>query len=193
MDCKKIGEIIHTLRKEKGLTQKELAGKLGVSDKAVSKWERGLGCPDISLLGDLSDTLGVSTKEMLLGNLDENMKNGGNMKKISFYACKKCGNIITATNEFEGACCARQLEKLISKQPDEMHQLHKEIIDGEYFITLNHDMTKEHFISFVSYVTYDRILFVKLYPEQNAELRFPQMRGGKFYYYCNNDGLFISK
>ena len=69
MDQQKIGALIRTLRREKHMTQKALAERLGLSDKAVSKWERGLGCPDVSLLGDLSTILGVDLARMLSGEL----------------------------------------------------------------------------------------------------------------------------
>ncbi|MPM68963.1 hypothetical protein SDC9_115900 [bioreactor metagenome] len=193
MDCQKVGGIILALRKENGFTQKELADKLGVSDKAVSKWERGLGCPDISLLSTLSDTLGVNISEMLSGNLGANDINGGNMKRLKFYVCKNCGNIVTATESFDGSCCGRKFNALEAKPADTFHQFKTEIVDDEYYLTMNHEMTKEHYISFVAYVTCDRVLFVKLYPEQNAELHFPRMRGGKFYFYCSKDGLFALK
>ena len=67
MENQKIGNFIKELRKEKNLTQKELADKLLITDRAVSKWERGLSCPDISLLDDLSNILGVSVIELLKG------------------------------------------------------------------------------------------------------------------------------
>lgn len=67
MDYEKIGEFIFQLRKEKELTQKQLAEKLNVTNKAISKWERGLGAPDISLLRELSGVLGISVNELLLG------------------------------------------------------------------------------------------------------------------------------
>ena len=63
----KMGQFISELRKSCQMTQKELADKLNVSDKAVSKWERGLSCPDISLLTPLSNILGVTTTELLNG------------------------------------------------------------------------------------------------------------------------------
>ena len=67
MNTEKIGSLIAKLRKEKGLTQKELADQLHITDRAVSKWERGVGCPDISLLDDLANILGVSISSLLNG------------------------------------------------------------------------------------------------------------------------------
>lgn len=72
MNYNKIGNFIAEKRKEKGLTQKELAEKIGVTDKAVSKWERGLGCPDVSILEVLASTLDVSILEILKGRTIEN-------------------------------------------------------------------------------------------------------------------------
>lgn len=67
MDKEKTGQLITELRKEKGLTQKQLADALNVTDKAVSKWERGLSFPDISMLEPISELLGVSIMEILAG------------------------------------------------------------------------------------------------------------------------------
>ena len=67
MDYEKIGKFIYELRKEKKLTQKDLAESLSVTIQAISKWERGLGCPDVSLLRPLSEELGISISELLNG------------------------------------------------------------------------------------------------------------------------------
>ena len=72
MNYEKIGEFIALKRKEKNLTQKDLAKKIGVTDKAVSRWETGLGCPDVSILEILSDELDVSILELLKGREIEN-------------------------------------------------------------------------------------------------------------------------
>ena len=78
MNCDKMGKFIATSRKKKGLTQIELADKLNITDRAVSKWERGKGCPDISLLEDLSKILDVSIIELLKG---EKMKKNKSLEK----------------------------------------------------------------------------------------------------------------
>ena len=72
MNYEKIGKFISEKRKEKGLTQKELANLIGVTDKAVSKWERGMGCPDVSILEILAQSLNVSILEILKGRVIEN-------------------------------------------------------------------------------------------------------------------------
>ena len=74
MNVKKVGEFIKQKRKEKKLTQKELAEKLLITDRAISKWERGICCPDISILKELSSILGVSVNELLAGEEIEKLE-----------------------------------------------------------------------------------------------------------------------
>lgn len=191
MDYGKSGTLISSLRKEKGYTQKQLAEMIQVSDKAVSKWERGMGCPDVSLLGELSAALGVNIEKILTGQLDPNSEDGGNMKRIKFYICPDCGNILTATGEAEISCCGRKLAPQAPQKADGTHRLHVEEIDDESYITFEHEMTKEHYLSFVAYVNYNSIHLVRLYPEQSGEVRMPRMRGGKFYFGCSQDGVWV--
>lgn len=192
MDCEKIGRLIYKLRQEKNMTQKQLADVLNVSDKAVSKWERGAGFPDISLLRGLSDVFEVNVEKILSGELNINDINGGNMKKIEFYACPKCGSILNGTGNAEIQCCGKKLLPLEKKNIDENHTFKIEPIDDEYYITFDHEMTKEHYISFVACVKYDRALIIKLYPEQNPEIAIPKMRGANIYFYCTNHCLFYA-
>lgn len=193
MDCIKVGKYILNLRKELNLTQKQLADSLNISDKTISKWERGLGCPDISILPDLAKVLGVTVNDILLAE-DNNIINlGGNMKNLKFYMCKKCGNLITSSKSLEVSCCGKILTQLSLQPMDSNHLLTIQPIEDELFITINHTMTKEHYISFVSYITYDSIYTVKLYPEQNPEFRFPNLRNGKFVVGCINDGVFYQE
>lgn len=190
MDCSKTGKIILELRKEKGMTQKQLADAINISDKTVSKWERGLGCPDVSLLSELSEVLEVNVEKLLVGCLEKNDTDGGNMKKLKFYVCPECGNIMTSTGKSEISCCGRKLSELKAVKADENHSVRIEPMDDESYVVFDHEMTKQHFISFVAYSTCDRITMVRLYPEQNAEVRFPRLRGGRLYFYCNEHGLF---
>ncbi len=193
MDCTKVGKLLYDLRKEKRMTQKEIADKMNISDKTVSKWERGLGCPDISLLSELSDIFGVNIEKILQGDLSINDTDGGNMKRIKFYVCPACGNIITSTGLGEISCCGRKLESLQVQEINEEHNLQTTQVENDYYITFNHEMTKDHYISFVAYVMFDRVNLVKLYPEQNAEVRIPIMRKGELYYYCSKHGLMKQK
>ena len=195
MNPEKIGSLIFQLRKEKNLTQKQLGEKLELSDKTISKWERGLGCPDISLLRDISKIFNVNIEKILLGDLQENDINGGNMKRIKFYVCPNCGNVINSTGDGDFSCCGRKLEALVPKVMNENHSINIEEVENDYYVEINHEMTKDHFISFVAYVTYDRVLLIKLYPEQSPTVRFPILCGkferGKFYMYCNQHGLLM--
>jgi transcriptional regulator with XRE-family HTH domain len=189
MDCRKVGELILRLRKEKHMTQKEVADAMNISDKAVSKWERGLGCPDVSLLNELSSILGVNIERILEGDLDPNEADGGNMLRIKFYVCPDCGNIASSTGDADISCCGRKLTPLAALPEDDEHRAAIEEIEEDYYITFSHDMSKSHFISFVAYVMGDRVLMVRLYPEQGAELRFPRVYSGRLYYYCSRHGL----
>lgn len=192
MDCKKVGKLILDLRKEKNMTQRQLGEVMNVSDKTISKWERGLGCPDVSLLHELSEIFKVNIEKILLGDLDPNDADGGNMKKIKFYVCANCGNIITSTGEAEVSCCGRKLSPLVAKPMDEAHLIKVEIIEDEDYITFKHEMTKAHFIRFMAYVAPERMLLVRLYPEQSGEVRFPRLHGGRYYLCCNEHELWVA-
>ena len=75
-----------------------------------------------------------------------------------------------------------------------VHSLTTECLtQNDYFVSSSHEMTKEHYIGFVAYVRFDKVLTVRLYPEQDATVRFPKMYGGKLYYLCNTHGLFELK
>ncbi len=189
MDQIKCGLLIRKLRQERGMTQAALAERLSVSDKAVSKWERGMGCPDVSLLNSLSSVFGVNIECLLNGSIEPNRADGGNMKRTSIYVCPYCGGVLAATCAAEISCCSRKLEPLKAVRADEAHSPKVEISDDEYYITVPHEMTKTHFLRFAAYSTYDRALIVRMYPEQEAAFRMPIMRGGKLYICCSEHGL----
>lgn len=113
MDCAKIGRLIAGLRREKGLTQQNLADALGVSNKTISKWECGLGCPDLSLWNDLSVILGVDMADLMEGEIRKNRPDTGNIRRVRFYVCPHCGNILFSTSNASLSCCGRRLEPLI--------------------------------------------------------------------------------
>ncbi len=193
MDLSKTGALISKLRHEAGLTQKDVAEKLGICPKTVSKWETGNGFPDISLISGLSKIFQVDISKLLDGELPKVKPEAGNIKKTKFYVCEKCGNILTSIGTAEIVCCGRNLLPMTARESDEAHKLNIEKIEDEYYITFPHPMAKEHYISFVSYVRFDRVLTVRLYPEQGGELRLPQICGGMMYYYCSDHGLFKLK
>ena len=183
------GKIIKELRERKQLTQVELADIIGVSDKTISKWETGKGLPDISLIEPLGKALEVSIIELMNGEYITNRNKAGNMLKSNFSVCPICGNIIHTMGENINSCCGINLPILEAELENEKHTINCETIENEYYISLEHEMTKDHYISFIAYVTNNRCEIVKLYPEQNVEARF--LKGGKgiIYVYCNKDGL----
>lgn len=193
MDNIKIGKLIYTLRKEKKLTQLQLAECMNISDKTISKWERGLGCPDVSLLSELSKLFEVDLEKLLSGKLDINETLGGNMKKLQFYVCPNCGNVITAMTDTTITCCGKKLKAMQPKKPDEGEQLSIEIIDNDYFISSEHEMVREHYISFVALLTSDSIFLRKQYPEWNLQVRIPSFAHGLLLWYCTKHGLFYQK
>jgi len=193
MDTYVTGATIKTLREKKGLTQAELADILGVSSKAVSKWETAKGLPDISLIEALANTLSVSVMELMTGDTVINKNISSNILRSKFYVCPVCNNIIKTVGDAVISCCGITLPTLDAEEINENHRITIEKIEDEYFISVNHDMTKEHFISFVAYLTSDRMQFVKFYPEGNAETRLSICGSGILYIYCNKHGLMRRK
>ena len=190
MDQEKTGALIRTLRTQKGLTQKALAEAVGVGDKAVSKWERGQGCPDVSLLPELSRVLGVGLEALLSGTLDANDQERGNMKKLRFYVCPDCGNLITAAAEAGVSCCGRKLLPLEAQKAEAADKLEVEQRDGHWFISSPHPMTKEHYVSSVALLTGDTLFLRRLYPEWDLQTRIPCFGHGLLLWYCTRHGLF---
>ena len=188
MDQTKTGGLIRALRTQKGLTQKALAEAIGVGDKAVSKWERGLGCPDVSLLPELSRVLGVGLETLLSGSLDANDQERGNMKKLNFYVCPDCGNLITAATEVGVSCCGRTLLPLEPQKSEEPLSVEK--IDDSWFVSSPHPMTKDHYVSIVALLTGDTLFLRRLYPEWDLQTRIPAFGHGILLWYCTQHGLF---
>ena len=187
------GETIRMLRERTGLTQKQLADQLCLSDKTISKWETNRGLPDITLINPLAAALGVSVAELLSGQCLQNRNRGGNLLRSKFYVCPVCGNILHAMGEGAYSCCGVHLPPLEAEPEDVAHHLVIESVENEHFITVHHPMTKEHYLSFLAWVTGDRLTLVKWYPEGNAEGR-SQLRGhGVLYVYCNRHGLFMRR
>ena len=187
------GATIRELREKQDMTQAELAEKIGVSSKTISKWETAKGLPDITMLQPLAQALGISVIELLNGECVTNQNISGNMLRCKFYVCPICGNVIHSMGNALVSCCGVTLPALEAEEAEGEHGIRVERVEDEYFITLEHPMTKTHFISFLAFVTSDRLQLVKLYPEGNAETRL-QLRGrGLLYCYCNRHGLFRLK
>ena len=191
MDKYVTGAVIRKLREKKKITQEELADMIHVSGKAVSKWETGQGFPDISLLEPLAKALDISVIELLSGEDIRNLNRSSNMAKGKFYVCPVCGNVIIATGETVVSCCGITLPTLEAEAMDEEHEIRKKVVEDEYYVSVDHPMTKEHYISFLAAVSDFGVQLVKLYPEGNAEARFKIDRVRKIYAYCNRHGLFV--
>ena len=183
-------ETIRALRERKALTQKQLAEKLCISDKTISKWETGKGLPDISLLENLARALGVSLTELMTGDLQTNENRSANLRRMGFYVCPVCGNVITAVGKGSFSCCGIPLPVQEAQPEDNAHTITVEPVEDEICVTIAHPMTKSHYISFIAWVSNDRAELVKLYPEQDITVRFKKRGHGTVYAYCNRDGLF---
>ena len=191
MDNYVTGALIKRLRESKKMTQEELAEKVCVSGKAVSKWETGRGFPDIGLIEPLAKALDISVIELLSGVDVRNRNRSSDMKKCRFYVCPVCGNVIRTSGEAVISCCGLTLPPLEAETPDSDHAINLEVVEDEYYVTLDHPMTKTHYISFLAAVSDQGVQFVKLYPEGGAETRFKINRVERIYACCNRHGLFM--
>ena len=189
MDNRKVGELIHRLRKEQNMTQKQLADQLNISDRTISKWERGNGCPDVTLLPDLSAALGVNIENILDGELPANDFIGGNMKKSNYFVCTSCQNIVLATGNVTLSCCGRKLDALEAKKATEEEKLTIEEIDQQWYVSSSHPMTKDHYISFLALATGDQVQLIKQFPEWALQVRIPKRKHSKLLWYDTKSGL----
>lgn len=190
MISSKIGIVIRQLRIAEGLTQKELADQMNISHKTVSKWECGLGCPDLSLIGELSSLLKIDIQSLLAGEIVSSDTVGGNMKKTKYYVCPTCHNITLCTGAAEVSCCGKKLVAEEMKKAEMKDQLSVEIIEDDWHVTSDHSMTKKHYISFVAFATGEKLQLIKQYPEWNLDVRIQKRGHGMLMWYCVEHGLF---
>ena len=190
MDQYVTGNTIKQLREQHKMTQLQLADRLGVSDKTISKWETGKGYPDITLLEPISEAFQISVTELISGNTIRNANVSSNMLRSKFYVCPVCGNVIHSMGEAVIQCHGIVLNALEAEPADEHHQISIERVEDEYLVSIGHPMTKDHYISFMAAAASDSMQTVKLYPEWNAEARFKISCVKKIFFYCNRDGLF---
>lgn len=184
------GAVIKKLREKAKITQLQLAEKIGVSDKTISKWETGKGYPDITLLEPIANALSVSISELISGNTVNNSNVSANMLRSVFYVCPVCGNVIHGIGEAVIYCHGVLLQPEEPEETDEKHKIFVERAEDEYYVQIEHEMTKNHYISFIAAASSDRMQMVKLYPEGEAEARFKLSEVKKIYFYCNRSGLF---
>ena len=190
MDQYVTGAVIKALREKAKLTQAQLAEKLNVSDKAVSKWETGRGYPDVTLLEPLAAVFRVSVAELLSGKAVTNTNISANMRRSHFYICPVCGNILHSMGQAAVSCHGIALPPLEAEEPDASHTMTVEAVEDEYFVSVRHEMSRTHYISFLAAVSDDRLQLIRLYPEGNAEARIQRRGLQTIYACCNRDGLF---
>ncbi|MCR5824192.1 MAG: helix-turn-helix domain-containing protein [Lachnospiraceae bacterium] len=191
MDLYVTGTVIRNLREKNKMTQAQLAERLGVSDKTVSKWETAKGYPDITLLEPIAKAFKVSVTELISGNTVQNANVSANMLRSKFYVCPVCGNVIHSMGEAAIQCHGIMLAPLEAEPTDERHMAFIEKVEDEYYVRIEHSMTKEHYISFVAAASSDDMQTVKLYPEGSAEARLKIRGVRRIFFYCNRDGLFM--
>lgn len=190
MQPNKVGNLIHTLRLEKHFTQKQLADHMNLSDKTISKWERGLGLPDVSLIPQLTTLLGVEIANLLEGDLDTNDFVNGNLKNTSYFVCPTCHNISLCTGNANVSCCGKKLLPLPMKKAAKADLLTVTSLENDWYITSTHPMEKTHYISFLAFIKGDCIPFIKQYPEWNLSVRIQKSGHGMLVWYCTKHGLF---
>lgn len=161
-----------------------------MSDKTISKWETGKGYPDITLLEPIAKAFSISVTELISGNTVYNSNVSANMLRSRFYICPICGNVIHSMGEAVVHCHGVLLKAAEMEKADENHKILIEKIEDEYYVRIEHEMSKNHYISFIAAQSSDRIQMVKLYPEGNAEARVKISGVKRILFYCNRDGLF---
>lgn len=191
MDYVKIGKAIAALRKEKGFTQRMLADAMHISNKTVSKWECGVGCPDVSLWAALSAILDADMTQLMEGEITANRPDAGNIEKLRFYVCSTCQNVMVGTGSASVFCCGRKLDPAPLKEKEENLSITVQPDDFDYYVTLDHEMSREHTLLFAAAVKYDKYYLVRLYPEQSAAVRIPAIIAGTLYLYCTVHGLSV--
>lgn len=191
MNAEKTGKIIYEARTKKGMTQKELADAIAVTDKAVCKWEKGHGCPDITLLSQLSKVLEIDIQSILRGELVKNRSIAGNMNRLKFYRCPTCGNLVTSVKEIEISCCGNKLQSMEPRQTDDpKYQPIISEFDGRYLVSFKHPMTKDEYIANLINVQYDKLMVTNLFAEQEAVVTLPQIGGVRMFVITSKGELF---
>lgn len=190
MDQYVTGAVIKELREKNRMTQVQLAEKIGVSDKTVSKWENGKGYPDITLLEPIAEAFRISVAELISGNTIRNSNVSANMMRSKFYVCPVCGNVIHSTGEAVIQCHGVLLKPLEEEMTEEEHMIFIERVEDEYYVRIDHEMSKQHYISFIAALSPDEIQMARLYPEGPCHARFKIQGVRKICFFCNHDGLF---
>ena len=132
----------------------------------------------------------VSVAELLSGKAVTNTNISANMRRSHFYICPVCGNILHSMGQAAVSCHGIALPPLETEEPDAAHAITLEAVEDEYFVSVRHEMSRTHYISFLAAVSDDRLQLIRLYPEGNAEARIQRRGVQTIYACCNRDGLF---
>lgn len=188
MDNKATGALIAQLRRRTGLTQAQLAMRLCVTAKAVSKWETGAGLPDISLLPALGELLGVEPGRLLGGELPQNAVSSGSMRNSVICYCPACGNLLVVAQRADVSCCGRRLPPLRPVRAEAGERLGVELIDGERVLTAGLPMEKDDYIPFTVWLSPDRVAVFRHFSEWEYRLRLPAYGHGRLIWYRTGPG-----
>lgn len=191
VDYTKTGQLIRRLRLDLGMTQSELADRLHICSKTVSKWECGHGFPEVSMFPALSQVLNIDFSTLFCGEITQKSQDTGNLRRLQFYVCPECGNIVTSTSSMAVVCCGKKLRQLTAQQAGEDVQV--TLVDREFIVSSNHEMSRDHYISFVALCSSDQLLLRKLYPEWDIQLQLPYISGAVLYWHCSKHGLFTQR
>lgn len=112
-----------------------------------------------------------------------------NLIKAKFYICPECGNVNICTKNVQISCCGHNLNESVPQKANDESCLKAEAIEDEWFISSSHPMEKDNYISFVSFITGDKIQFIKQYPEWDMQLRIQRREHGVLLWYSKQNGL----
>ena len=190
MNAETTGALIAEIRQERNMTQAQLAEKVHVSDKTISKWENGKGFPDSSIWESLTEALGITVYELISGMVVKNDNTSGNYLKSRFHVCPICGNIIVSSGAALIQCHGITLPSLQAEAIDQQHNVRIEKVEDRYHIIIDHPMTKQHYIPFIASIGYDGVHLIRLYPEGACEAEIPIAGTKTILFYFNQDGLY---
>ena len=189
MNLKNSALLIKKARKEKNLTQKELASLLFVEAKTISKWETGKGFPDLTYVPKLAEILALDLKSLINGEEENKKTDNGNLKRMKIYLCQNCGNLIWSTSSSDISCCRHKLKPVETGNFLE-GKVSVEIVDDEYSVSVDHPMEKENYVKYMIFNKDNIVEIVRLYPEGQASAVFPRFRRG-FLYIGDNLGHLV--
>lgn len=192
MNLTEFGSFIRTRRRELGISQQALADMLGLSAKAVSKWECGKGFPDVDNLPLLARALEVDIKALLAADAEDAQAVSENLRNLQFYICPVCGRFHMAMKGAQITCCRLILKAAAAQKADDAHAVSITENDGDWYLESEHPMEKGHYLSFGAFLNTDTCIFKKCYPQWDFRVRIPKIGHGIFLWYCTEHGLFYA-